>query len=333
MPRPTHFLAIPLCTPSSLSQLRATLPTLYRSVLETPLQASPAEHPPPLGKPSSSYPAASSSSSPSTSRADGRSERQAREELSAGDEGTVPEGALRPLGTLHLTLGVMALDGEGLDAARALLREIDFGSILSSLRSPAGHRPSSEGDRDGEERRRRPEGFGIALKGLESMTPRSADRSTILYAKVAEELEGMLLGFCEMARRAFVDRGLIIEENGRSSRPLLLHATLVNLVYIQGRGRRNKPRHDPGRRREVRAGRQEGSTLGGGEAFQKQPERMEGKGKVTFDARGLLEMYKDTVWARDIPVDKLVIYKMGAKKVHGEEGEAYEAVAEVAVTG
>lgn len=53
--------------------------------------------------------------------------------------------------------------------------------------------------------------------------------------------------------------------------------------------------------------------------------------RLVFDATEILERYEDQVWAEDIPLEKVAICRMGAKKVvvDGEEDEAYEVEAEV----
>lgn len=75
-------------------------------------------------------------------------------------------------------------------------------------------------------------------------------------------------------------------------RPLKLHATIVNTIYAKAGHR--------------------------------------GGGNARFDAEGVLEEWKDFVWAKDVPIQKVAICKMGAKKVansSGEiDGEEYEEV-------
>lgn len=89
------------------------------------------------------------------------------------------------------------------------------------------------------------------------------------------------------------------------NRPLLLHATLFNTIYVKkapGEGGDNK-RKRGGRRRE----------------------------KLTFDARPFVDRYEDQIWMEGFPVEKIAICKMGAKKVEddGVEDQVYEAVAEI----
>jgi activating signal cointegrator complex subunit 1 len=78
-------------------------------------------------------------------------------------------------------------------------------------------------------------------------------------------------------------------------RPLKLHATIVNTIY-------------------AKAGHK-------------------GGGNLRIDAQDLLEEWKDFVWAKDFPIEKLAICKMGAKKItnaNGEiVGEEYEQIASI----
>ena len=76
-------------------------------------------------------------------------------------------------------------------------------------------------------------------------------------------------------------------------RPLLLHATIVNTIYVKGRNKGRKGQ------------------------------------KLELDARDLISKYEDYVWLEGMEVDKITLCKMGAKDV-GEEGDqAYEVEAEV----
>lgn len=56
----------------------------------------------------------------------------------------IPEKAVRPLGTLHLTLGVMSLSTpERVDSAIRLLKELDLSVLLSGLNAGESHRGRS----------------------------------------------------------------------------------------------------------------------------------------------------------------------------------------------
>ncbi|KAK4455028.1 AKAP7 2'5' RNA ligase-like domain-containing protein [Podospora aff. communis PSN243] len=272
-PSPTHFLCIPLVTSSSRPQLSRSI-SAFRSDVCGPLGFG------------------------------------------------IPEGAVRPLGTLHLTLGVFSFSGKGrgegrqgeggerkgeeskgeegrdeskgeggqekgLEAAVQVLKGLRLKEILAGVKMPVmPGTTAAEGqgkglDGEGEK-------LKVTFRGLRSMQT-DKEKATVLYAPPEDPL-GRLQGFCEGVKKVFVEEGVMAEEG----RPLLLHATVVNTVYVKGKG---------GRRGE----------------------------RVTVDAREVLEKYEDEVWMEDVEVEGVQICKMGAKKivVDGEEDEAYEVEAEV----
>ncbi|KAI1471182.1 kinase A anchor protein [Daldinia caldariorum] len=210
-------------------------------------------------------------------------------DVTSPDNFAVPEQAIRPLGTLHLTIGVMSFPkDDGLDKAVALLKTLVPRKMMASIKAAESlkstERPAQE-----------PTGpppplLSVTLKGLHSMQP--ASKASVLYAPPVDT-EGTLFKFCESLRSAFQEAGLMAEEN----RPLLLHATIMNTIYVKGRSRKS------GKRSE----------------------------KLTIDARDILDRYHDHVWMEDVPVEKIAICKMGAKKQ--EDGdEAYEVEAEIDLT-
>lgn len=206
----------------------------------------------------------------------------------------IPDGAVRPLGTLHLTLGVMSLKEERLGEAVGLLGGLRMGEILAEARREEAERTRAaarlvgEGPEGGAPVA--DEGMSISLRGLHSM--QKASQASVLYAPPVDA-RGTLRPFCEKLRAKFLEAGLMVDDD----RPLLLHATIVNTVYVRGRGR--------------------------------------GKGRrLTLDAGSLLDRYADYVWLERFAVDRVAICRMGAKEVEGEEGEvdaAYEVEAEVKI--
>ncbi|PNY25188.1 Uncharacterized protein TCAP_04874 [Tolypocladium capitatum] len=205
----------------------------------------------------------------------------------------LPEDAVRPLGTLHLTLGVMSLQQDGVDEAvrvlgglrpRELLAEARASTTVSPLAQPHDGKPGAapSGPSEG--------GLSVTIRGLHAM--QAASKASVLYASPTDA-QGILYRFCEQLRKPFRDVGLMQDEG----RPLLLHATVVNTIYVKGGGGR-------GRRRE----------------------------KLTVDARDVLRRYGDYVWAEDLPVATVAICRMGAQKVGGSDGdEAYAVEAETEV--
>ncbi|KAI4859532.1 kinase A anchor protein [Hypoxylon rubiginosum] len=207
----------------------------------------------------------------------------------------IPEQAIRPIGTLHLTIGVMSFPkDEGLEKAVALLKTLIPRKILANVKAnattAAGTNSTQELDSMKGPSGPPPPLLSATLRGLRSMQP-SASKASSLYAPPADT-DGTLLRFCENLRSAFQDAGLMTVEH----RPLLLHATIVNTIYVKGRNRKGAKRHE----------------------------------KLTVDARGILDRYDDFVWMENIPIEKIAICEMGAKKQ--EDGdEAYEVEAEIDV--
>ncbi|KAF5008294.1 hypothetical protein FDECE_5432 [Fusarium decemcellulare] len=199
----------------------------------------------------------------------------------------VPPDAIRPLGTMHLTLGVMSLKDDGVEQAGEFLRSLRLRDMLAKANTASstnqaaqmGPVPSKPKVTAREER------LSITLQGLQAM--QDPAKTSVLYAPPVDT-DGILYRFCEQIKTAFQEAGFMAEEN----RPLLLHGTVINTIYVKG------PR---GRRRE----------------------------RLTIDARDIVSRYDDYVWMEDMPVDKVTLCRMGAKKIEGTDDEAYEVEAEV----
>ncbi|PKS06938.1 hypothetical protein jhhlp_005534 [Lomentospora prolificans] len=225
-----------------------------------------------------------------------RSLAEFREDVTSENSFAVPPGAVRPLGTLHLTLGVMSLREEGkLEEATSLLRGLKLGEILDSVREAAkermGKAVTAVGQTaSGEDRITiGEETLTISLKGLQTM--HKPAQAKVLYAAPVDA-RGLLYPFCERVRTAFVDAGLMVDEK----RALLLHATVVNTIYARRGGR--------------------GAAV-------------RGKKPLTLDARVLLDRYEDFMWMDNQVVEGVALCKMGAKEVEGEDEQVYEEVARV----
>lgn len=203
-------------------------------------------------------------------------------DVTSPDSYGFPVESIRPLGTLHLTLGVMSFPrNEDLDKAVELLKMLAPRQMLQSARPVA---PANTAGGDAGE----PTALSITLRGLHSM--QAAARASVLYSAPVDE-DGTLLRLCEQIKAAFQAAGLMLDEN----RPLLLHATILNTLYVKA-GRR-------GKRRE----------------------------RLTVDARGALDRYVDFVFMRDVAPEKIAICRMGAKEQ--EDGDqAYEVEAEIDMT-
>ena len=318
---PTHFLCIPLVTPTSRPQLAAALAAFRNDLCSSSSTCA--------------APFSSSSSSPSSLLP------------------SLPHDAIRPLGTLHLTLGVFCFprdggngngngDGDGearLARATQLLRGLRLREIWRAVRREVADRTraragavgaacagagagagAGEGQGNGllqQQQQEQDDGGGggggdpprITLRGLASMQP--ASRAAVLYAPPVDRL-GELQLFCERVRDAFRDadgRSLMVDDG----RPLLLHATVVNTIYVKGDGGENGNRSGAG-----------GNRRKGGGGRRRE--------RLVFDATAIIDRYEDLVWMKDVPVESVAICRMGAKKVvvDGVEDQAYEVEAEVA---
>lgn len=207
----------------------------------------------------------------------------------------IPPDAIRPLGTLHLTLGVMSFPPaasasadqgqesesgpERLARACALLKMIPLRELWRAAgRIVAGKPPDEEQPGEKED-----EPIKVRLTGLRTMTPGREEASGVLYAGVEDGEEGRRVQmFCEAVRKVFQRKGLLVDDG----RGLVLHATVVNTVYCLGRGRKGKK-----------------------------------GGRVKIDAREVLEKWGEEEWVEGgIDVEEMAICKMGAKRVEGEEG-------------
>ncbi|KAM7206313.1 AKAP7 2'5' RNA ligase-like domain containing protein [Rhypophila sp. PSN 637] len=271
-PSLTHFLCIPLVTRSSRPQLTSSLAS-FREQVTSPLSGF-----------------------------------------------NVPEEAIRPVGSLHLTLGMFSFPGEKTKTNNSNLS----GDAASTSLSAAVAAASGQGEEESEDRlekakvilqslrpkeilrafkpppampgstatpplveQKEQEEIKITLQGLRSMQSTTPTKSAVLYAPPADP-QGRLQQFCEGVRKVFLDAGVMVPDH----RPLLLHATIVNTIYVKGRNRqqqRGRGGHGHGRnnRRE----------------------------RLTIDANSLLDQFEDQVWMEDVRVEKIAICKMGAKKI------------------
>ncbi|KAF2995773.1 hypothetical protein E8E14_000862 [Neopestalotiopsis sp. 37M] len=217
------------------------------------------------------------------------------------DSFAVPAGAVRPVGTLHLTLGVMSLPRQegAVDKAVELLRTLSPGKMLSEIRGVTTDTAATAVAKGQENVAVDQPLLSVTLKGLHSM--QSASKASTLYAPPVDT-DGVLQRFCEELKAAFEEAGFMISDK----RPLLLHATILNTIYIKGRRSNNQPR---------------GGGGGGGKKRE----------KITIDARGILERYEDQVWMENVPIEKIAICRMGAKATEDGQDQAYEVEAEIDV--
>lgn len=324
--RPTHFLCLPLITPSSRPHLSASIAAFNTDATTHP---------------------------------------------SHGGLG-FPQSALRPLGTLHLTLGVMSLtedrtvagsgsrgedngngNGNGSntvsDAVR-LLRSLKPRELLADVRAEAAaaqaaaaadqhsdiHNSGGSSSDAGRAGAGATTGLYLTLRGLRSMQD-DHRQAAVLYAPPfdadppaldlhAAQPRGsvvirdplgpgpppppeILYPFCVRLRAPFLAAGLM--QPDPPDKPFKLHCTLVNTTYVTGPGIRDSQRVGGGR---------------GGHGRE--------RGRVVLDATTALARYDDEVWVRGMRVERVAICKMGAKMMRGKDGieeEQYEVVAEMEI--
>lgn len=177
---------------------------------------------------------------------------------------------------------------ERIDSSLKLLRELNLKDLLA-FSSPVSFKGSNEASSmglqttlkdmakgtDGEEVKP----LQVTLRGLESM--HNPSKTSILYSPPADD--DRLYPFCQKLKDIFTEAEFSVEEN----RPLKLHATIVNTVYVpKARG-----------------------TGGHGN----------NKARLTIDAREILEDFEEFEWMTNARIEKVAICKMGAQK--NEDGE------------
>ncbi|KAK7525251.1 AKAP7 2'5' RNA ligase-like domain-containing protein [Phyllosticta citriasiana] len=220
-----------------------------------------------------------------------------------GKEGGTPfsPSAVRPVGTLHLTLGVMSLrDDESIARALALLHSLNLSSLLrqsqSQSQSESPNQPQLSSHSDPHHPPSDQPPLSLSLQGLHPM--QSPSRTSILYA-APHDPTNRLYAFATAVRDAFASAELLVPDD----RALRLHATLVNTIYAKDARRRGGDGGRGGRGRD----------------------RDRGK----FDARPLIERFDGFVWAEGVRVEGVAVCEMGAKDLGEGRGLGYREVASV----
>ena len=229
----------------------------------------------------------------------------------------LPPKAVRPLGTLHLTLGVMSLvTPDRIDSALNLLYGLDMTELLPSIREPvdsdseagAAVSESVEADgpwerkdglkgniafQEGNDRQAPRRALNIQLSGLHPM--HSPSSTSVLYTS-PKDPTCRLYPFCLALCKSFTEAGFLIPD----SRTLRLHATVVNTIYAKDR-------------RAVKGRARDGK---------------ERRGNTKMDARELLKKFEDFIWADGLRLNRVSICEMGAKRVE-RDGKIEEEYLEI----
>ncbi|KAL8835803.1 MAG: hypothetical protein Q9176_006684 [Flavoplaca citrina] len=352
-PQLTHFLCLPLTGPKAVPQWQASLRKFENDV--GGLSESTIAHDTSAAgsnSVSASTPAPTSTSTHSTT-APNKENGKGKAKASG-----IPVKAIRPPGTLHLTIGVMSLkEEERLERAVELLKALDLGALLrdadkrddggvdttsTSTTLPISSLPPSQPNKNAS-----PPPLTLSFTGLQSMhSPKS---TSFLYTPPSDST-GRLYPFCQALRDRFATEGFMVDEE----RALKLHATVLNTIYadkvspskklMQGAdGRFGLVKTDVGAVEEkLEEEYQEHDQEAGEEELESRPSKPRGKGRskgkkriVKFDARGLLERYKEFEWVKDVKIEKVAICELGAKKVIDGKGvvvgEEYTEVASVSL--
>ncbi|EXJ88542.1 hypothetical protein A1O1_05472 [Capronia coronata CBS 617.96] len=186
-----------------------------------------------------------------------------------------------------------------------------------------------------------PAPLSITLFGLGTFPRPSTSR--VFYAQ-PHDPTSRLLPFGNAVRRIFQEASLITE-----TRPLVLHATVANMIYVKDRSRGSKGK---GRGRGAQAGtvdardilryfndgpagswqsRQQISASPASASASSQPfVSFLTKGEtIVFSTSSESEMDGKFIWAKDIKIDRIRICKMGAEQSNHEGlGMEYKHIAE-----
>ena len=123
------------------------------------------------------------------------------------------------------------------------------------------------------------------------------------------------------------------------TRPLKLHATILNTIYAKGLKSPPPPRGVKTKTPEAKnvADTTDGSPSKPAAADASADPKPKSRAPLKMDATDILERYKDYVWAEGVVLDRVAICEMGSKKLRNEKGEVvseeYTVVASVPLRG
>jgi len=358
----THFLCFPLVTSVSRPQLEQSLQHFQKLTLDT------------------TSPSLRASSNNVGASLPIETQQQTENRSSSRQE--LPAKAIRPVGTLHLTIGVLSLETEDqLEGATNLLQSLDVRKLLEdvvkelevesnlaqvkdtkethaeksissitappmektsvSLQWPISPPPTSRSLAFSSNSTQDP--IVVSLVSLISM--HAPTSTSVLYAAPEDPTNRLLHLGCRL-RSIFEDNEYMVKD----TRPLKLHATIVNTIYAKPGGRfgnvsrnyaqpskseqqdtqeqettTNPPKGNEKKTEDNSVGEEKSSGKSGGMRHSTGPPRI--------DATLIMEQFKDFTWAKNFRIEKIAICKMGAQKVTNEQGdivgEEYEEVASI----
>lgn len=218
-------------------------------------------------------------------------------EVTTANDATItslPPKAVRSVGAIHFTIGVMSLPTpERLEAACSLLRDLDVLDLLKQAEASVSTSTSKEysiGTQEITTSDKPPQPLKISLSGLHPM--QAPTKTSSLYTAPTLSPRS-LTPFSLALQTAFRTPGFLLPD----TRPLKLHATIVNTIYAR-------------------------SATSGKKRWSKD------SGKI--DATALIERYRDYEWVRDMRIERVAICEMGAKKVLEGEVVVDQVYTEVA---
>ncbi|KAK9247469.1 kinase A anchor protein [Lipomyces tetrasporus] len=217
-----------------------------------------------------------------------------------------PVKAIRPVATIHLTLGVMALDiaGPRLKAATD--------ALLSLPDSAPDIIPGMP--------------IQVGLRGLSMFDGSTTSEANVVFANAYGDDVTRLQEFANRVSRHFIELGFVVDTSvknnkknngddigspGAENEGVALHATVLNTRYASYFA-------------PVAS-----SNEGGVDVDRKKGKKRYRKIRPSFDATELLTKFENTVFMEPMHIDKVAICKMGERKV--EDGGGYEIVAYISL--
>ncbi|KAI7828219.1 kinase A anchor protein [Gamsiella multidivaricata] len=308
----THFLALPLYTSTSANRLNTSLsrfaaevttpgtPTtasedLTSSIEQLSLSKAASEH-------NESVPTTNNTNSPPCQAR--RLTSPLATSVPRSITAPLPREALRPIASLHLTLGMMSLgEASELERAAAFLKTVDVRALLESAATTAATAESTsivQGNASSSSIPKEPLSIedgstrSSLIVTLRSLVPMHALESTSVLYAVPHDASGRLYPFCKALQAAFIEAGFMAPDE----RGLKLHATIVNTLHARARAG-GVAKSDF---------RRQGQGQGQG-----QWQRWRTKNKVMkIDATELVERWKDEIWA-EVQIEKVAICEKGVK--------------------